>query len=413
LPYPIVSGGHQGLMNSLLALKDDYDFFIAFGVDDYEKYHEDKRNFLALMPDAHLLPLLNGSSSRPPLWYRFLSKMKHGLFSFQKRLKSYSSGDNREEDMCSKWMQTVSPLNKAWLEHISEICEEHHFDIIQVEMPWLISQVLTLPKDSKKIFVHHELGFVRRELEQNKYPDSVYVKAWRSFADMVEIELLDMYDAVVTVSPVDQQKLKNRGVKVPVFDSFLVVDIPLKPLSVKPKERQLTFVGPDSHVPNLVGITWFLENCWAALKNSDGNYKLNVIGEWSKEHIADYTEKYPDVDFLGFVEDLKAAISGTVMIVPITIGSGIRMKILEAASIGVPFVSTTVGAEGIPVKDGENCFIADTPQDFVDKIIRLQDKNVQENFISNAHSMVLNHYSAESLRKNRISIYKKIFGANE
>ena len=119
--------------------------------------------------------------------------------------------------------------------------------------------------------------------------------------------------------------------------------------------------------------------------------------------------KYKNIEFLGFVDSLADNIKGTVMIVPITIGSGIRMKILEASSIGVPFVSTTVGSEGIPVVDGENCYIADTPKLFVDKLISLQDERIQSKFVENAHSMILKFYSREALRRNRLEIYKQFF----
>ena len=170
----------------------------------------------------------------------------------------------------------------------------------------------------------------------------------------------------------------------------------------------LSFVGPDTHSPNFVGITWFLENCWFALREININYRLSIIGNWSQEHITEYTAKYPNVEFLGFVDNLGDSIRGTIMIVPITIGSGIRMKILEACSIGVPFVSTSVGAEGIPVEDGKDCFIADNPKSFVEKLYKLRDVALQKRFVENAHNMILDNYSIEALRKNRLEIYSRI-----
>ena len=96
------------------------------------------------------------------------------------------------------------------------------------------------------------------------------------------------------------------------------------------------------------------------------------------------------------------------MIVPINIGSGIRMKILEGTSRGIPFISTTVGAEGIPVKDGEHCFITDDPDTFVNDIIKLQDTELQIKFVKAANDMVNECYSVKALRKNRLEIYQKI-----
>lgn len=417
LPYPLISGGHHGLMNAMIALKDEFDIHIAFKVYDDGKYEKNKKGFLELVPNAHLYPLLQEDrievqKSEFPLWYRLASHLKTYIQNCIKKRNSGTAtniaGMNEEKAMPSSWIYSVSPLDKLWLDHISKICVEHHFDIIQVEMPWLISQILTLPNESKKIFVHHELGFVRRSLEIEPYINNEYVKACKSFADMAEIGLLNMYDGVITVSPIDREKLIEEGVSVPVFSSFSIVNQPKEIEHRIIDAKHLSFIGPDSHTPNFVGITWFLDNCWPLLRSIDQEYKLSIIGGWSQEHIDGYAKKYPNVEFLGYVDDLEDAIKGTVMIVPITIGSGIRMKILEASSLGVPFVSTSVGAEGLPVENGENCFIADEKDKFVNCILKLQDSTIQEKFIENAHTMILEKFSINALRENRLDIYKQV-----
>ena len=412
LPYPLISGGHQAIYNGIYAIKDDFDIYIAFEVFDDDKYLEAQNVFLDLIPNAHLLPLLKKmqkSSSNYPLWYRTASILKSKILHLiQNGKRSQRNEQGNENSMCSGWIDSVSPLSRLWLEHISQICKNYHFDIIQVEMPWLISQILTLPNDTKNIYVHHELGFVRRGLEHTQYSGSEYVKACKGFADLIEIGLLNMYDAVVTLSSVDKQKLIEHGVNIPVFDSFAIVNASKEIVREKIDGLHLSFIGSGSHVPNIAGITWFLENCWTSLRNKDNNYKLSIIGEWNDELVAKYSSNYPNVEFLGYVDNLAKHIKGTIMIVPITIGSGIRMKILEACSLGVPFISTSIGAEGIPVVDGENCFIADSPEQFEDKLFKLRDINIQEKFVKNAHEMVIKNYSKVALRENRLGIYRNV-----
>ena len=167
-------------------------------------------------------------------------------------------------------------------------------------------------------------------------------------------------------------------------------------------------MGGGGHSPNVAGISWFLDNCWTLLKAKNNNYRLSIIGEWDDEMVAKYMSKYPGVEFLGFVDKLAEHLKGTVMIVPITIGSGIRMKVLEACSLGVPFISTSIGVEGIPVVDGENCFIADTIDQFVDKLFRLNDSCIQKKFVKNAHAMVKRLYSEVALHENRMGIYENL-----
>ena len=156
----------------------------------------------------------------------------------------------------------------------------------------------------------------------------------------------------------------------------------------------------------MIGLTWFLDNCWGKLKDKD--YRLDIIGKWSLNKKEEIANKYSNVTFLGFVDNLQDAIKGGIMIVPITIGSGIRIKILEACSNGVPFVSTTVGAEGLPVKNGEHCFLADKPGDFVNSIIKLQDSHIYDKLQTKSRELVMKNFSFDALRENRIAIYMNL-----
>lgn len=398
LPYPITSGGHQALFNGIAAIKDDFDIYITYEATDDEKYRKAEKDFLEQIPNAHLLPLLH-QPYRPTLKQKIIQRLK--------RILKYNNVRDDINDVTKWWKETITPGNRSWIEHVSGICSKHNFDIIQVEMPWRISDIFALPQNSKRIFVHHELGFVRRELEAKQY-NNKYIDAVRLFVDKNEIEQLNLYDSVITLSEVDRKKLLEAGVRVPVYSSFAIVDaketLEIKTTNVK----RLTFVGPDLHTPNLVGITWFLENCWKQLKTIDPHYSLDIIGRWSDTNKNAILEKYKDVNFLGYVNKLEDALVGSVMIVPITIGSGIRMKILEACNIGVPFVSTSVGAEGIPVVDGKNCFVTDDPERFVESIIKLQNDDLKKEFISNANRMVKESYSINALRNNRLQIYENI-----
>lgn len=410
LPFPPKSGGHRALLSSISVLKDDFDIFLAYYAMDNEEYHKNEKEFLELMPKAHLYPFFINNQISPdyPVWYTIISRIKNLITNLIRKRKINIENNAYDNNLCTSWINDYFSLGKDWLEHVTKLCYEQNFDIIQVEMSFLISQVLTLPEKSKKVFVHHELGFVRRDLEILQFHTSDYMKACKAYADVVEIGLLNKYDAVLTVSSIDKQKLLANHVNVPVYDSFLIVNTP-KEISFENKiEKHLSFIGPDSHYPNYDGIKWFLENCWLKLLKQDADYRLTIIGEWSQDHISEYTLKYPNMDFLGYVDDLAASLRNTIMIVPINIGSGIRMKILEACSLGVPFVSTTVGAEGIPVVDGESCYIADTSELFIEKIIKLQDADIQKKFINNAHQMVVRNFSSEALRENRLNIYKKI-----
>ena len=405
LPYPLKSGGHQALFNGIYAVRNDFEVHIAYKVENDEDYLDNEKKFLELIPNAHLYPFFYDSYNQQPYWLRIASRIK----SFIKKKIGYENSEAYKVKVtCTNWLNSILPLQEAWLEHVSIVCNRCHFDIIQVEMPWFVSQILTLPQESRKIFVHHELGFVRRELEIKQFEKSEYINACRAFADNAEIGLLNMYDAVITLSSIDKKKLIYHGVVAPVYSSFAILNFHNQSTISKIDGKCLSFVGPGSHSPNFTGVTWFLENCWGKLKTKDRSYRLKIIGNWEQNHVTEYSSKYADVEFVGFVKNLENEIKGTIMIVPITVGSGIRMKILEACTIGVPFVSTSVGAEGIPVVNGKHCYIADTPDDFIDSLVNLQQTDVQNSFVIQARKLVEEHYSQEAFRQNRIDIYNNI-----
>ena len=93
------------------------------------------------------------------------------------------------------------------------------------------------------------------------------------------------------------------------------------------------------------------------------------------------------------------------MIVPLKIGSGIRMKILEAAQLEVPVVATPVGAEGLPISNETHAFIVDDADEFVKSIFKLQNIDLQNKFVGNMREVIEQNYSLPALKENRKSLY--------
>ena len=302
------------------------------------------------------------------------------------------------------WGFTPQPDNYA--QYINQLIEQYHIDAVQVEMCFLLSIVLDLPKHVKKIFVHHELRYVREELRLGKMDVPQSFRNEVMIHKFEEIGLLNMYDEIVTLSETDKQKLIADGVTKPILTSFAVVNTEKSSVeSSGDWKHVLSFIGPEGHDPNYDGVMWFLENCWSELQAKNAEYRLRIIGRWSAGTCDRIRAQYPNVEFAGFVENLADALNGTVMIVPIRVGSGIRMKILEAGAIGVPVVSTRVGAEGLPVVDGENIFLADTPEDFVGAVLKMEDDATRERLSEQLQETIQKQYSVEALRENRAPLY--------
>ena len=407
LPYPMDSGGAQAIFNGLDVVKDDFDVFVT-----YRSYGDGDND-----RERKLIELMNGKISVVPCVFPAPNREEPSLkqkaarlaFKIEKRLRRASG---LEDSVAMRvphksWVtEELFPKETLFAKHVQKLVEDCRIDIVQCEMLRNISLGLAIPKHVRKVFVHHELGWVVHELElMGQQGDPFEQKMYLDYYKMCEVALLNTYDDIITLSDIDARKLREAGVKTPVHTSLAVVNTKQDKLLSSDRWSMLSFVGPECNSPNVDGLKWFLENVWEKLKEREDAYHLQIIGNWSEKTITELLAGHQDVHYRGFVDDLAAALKDTIMIVPITIGSGIRMKILEAASMGVPFVTTTVGVEGIPVENGVHCFVADTPEAFAEAIVRLQDSETRRHFAINANQLVKERYSIESLRKNRLGIY--------
>lgn len=295
---------------------------------------------------------------------------------------------------------------RAFVDHFRHILLEDDYEYVQVEFHQLISFAKYIPNSSNKIFVHHELRFIReqRELElfsfKSKFLKRVY-KRNKKF----ELSALEQYDQVCALSEVDKALLE-KGLKKP---NLIASPVPIRAGKVEAgftSADKLVFLGGEDHFPNKEGVNWFLMNCWIPLKSKYPDLTMSVIGKWHQPTIAKYGALLSGVNFLGYVEQLEKEMANSIFIVPIRIGSGIRMKIIEAVNAGIPFVTTDVGVEGLCFKDGHDCLIGNRPSDFCASIIKLlEDRELGSRLSMNARNTLSEENSYEKLIAKRIAIY--------
>ncbi len=132
----------------------------------------------------------------------------------------------------------------------------------------------------------------------------------------------------------------------------------------------MLFVGSFRHEPNRVALDWFAREVMPRIVAAEPNAKLVIAGsDPPPEHAYAFTGA---LELLGFVPDVRDVMARyAVFVCPILSGSGVRVKLLEAFSAGIPVVSTRIGAEGLAQKDGELCALADDPAEFADRVLAL------------------------------------------
>lgn len=400
LPYPLVSGGDQAIYNGLAVL-DEYDnvYFTYPGgsVKTAEDYELEKR-----LPHIHVVPMFSAPTKHKKSG--LVKKIRHATKLWMKR--RFPSLLNSLVPQDDTIHMRYHVIEESFVAHVNNLIEQYKIDIVQVEMTQFISMARHLPLHVKKIFVHHELRWVANALTAKQKQLGWYGQERVENLKLIEIALLNQYDQIVTLSQTDKEKLIEAGVTTPILASIAVVAKPEHILeNVQTRPKTLSYVGPDLHYPNYDGVIWFLENCWKKILEQDNEYSFQIVGLWTEERKKEILSKYRNVVFTGFVDSLADAIRGTIMIVPLKIGSGIRMKILEAAQLEVPVVATPVGAEGLPISNETHAFIVDDADEFVKSIFKLQNIDLQNKFVGNMREVIEQNYSLPALKENRKSLY--------
>lgn len=399
LPYPYNTGGNQAVMNSIEAIHNEVNvYLVALGNPKAEKVRQE---MLEMMPNITIdLFYPHHYKFKELEWPLIVEKIVNHLFYHKKKQSEIFNYLERT--------RKYGEFDTHWMPYLANIIEKYKIDIVQCEFLETIGLITVIPNNIKKIFVHHELGYIRDELELAINPKRDILIPMAKRRKAIEIGFLNQYDGVITLSGIDAKKLKCENVAIPIYPSFAIVKNNYQFKLPEKFNNRITFVGPENHQPNKQGVDWFLKNSWNKIIQSNPQMHFEVIGNWTSETKVKYETQYPNLSFLGFVSSLQEVLIGSIMIVPIHVGSGIRMKIQEAANIGIPFVTTTIGVEGLPFRNEIDCFIEDDATKFANRIIELQNLHKQKKMASAAYQTVTNFYTFEHLQTNRLSIYKQI-----
>lgn len=175
--------------------------------------------------------------------------------------------------------------------------------------------------------------------------------------------------------------------------------------------QSLIFTGSMSYPPNVHAVLFFFEMIYPLIKQQIPEVKFYVVGNNPSKGILRLRSS--DIIITGFVEDIRPYIAkASVVIVPIiSDDGGFKIKVLEAMAMGKPIVSTSLGAKGIDVSDGENIIIAGNPKEFADRVIELLNNEQQRKRIgANARRLIEEKYSWEKMTDMLNDAFQEIAG---
>jgi glycosyltransferase involved in cell wall biosynthesis len=147
--------------------------------------------------------------------------------------------------------------------------------------------------------------------------------------------------------------------------------------SVAPAPHNLVFTGSMDWLPNEDAIRWFTGEVLPRVRRTLPDVELTVVGRDPFPGLLELSARDPGVVVTGRVADVRPYMErAAAYVVPIRVGGGTRLKIYEAMAMAKPVISTTVGAEGLPVRDGQELLIGDTPDEFAAAVVRVLEDEV-------------------------------------
>ena len=156
----------------------------------------------------------------------------------------------------------------------------------------------------------------------------------------------------------------------------------------------ILFCGAMDYSPNVNGLTWYFEHCDPLLRRQVPNRRILIVGKSPVPEVQALAA-VEGVTVTGGVPDVRPFYQRAwVQMVPLLIGGGTRLKIVESLSIGTPVVSTTIGAQGLSLDSGEHLLLADTPADFASALERvLRDDALRQRLSDTGRRRVLERYT--------------------
>lgn len=255
------------------------------------------------------------------------------------------------------------------------IAQDHHVDLLLCDFLQTAVPALELPTTPRVIFQHNVEYLLRKrqyEAESSPLKKWLFAAEWEK-TRRIEEHVCQSFNHVIAVSPEDREVFeKEFGIKkvstVPTgvdSDYFRFQDLPQKP-------GRLSFVGSMDWYPNEDGIIWFLREVYPLIRNRINPVSFKVIGRNPSARLKAVAASLPGVELTGRVADVRPFLAeAEVVVVPLRVGGGTRIKIPEAMAMGKAVVSTAVGAEGLPFRNGQEIMLANNSEGFAQAVTEL------------------------------------------
>ena len=296
---------------------------------------------------------------------------------------------------------TPCDISKGIMKKVNELsASNYNPDIVILdwtEVLFLFPRIESLFPKAKIVAIEEDVSFLgqqrKAEFSKNILKKKFFETKYQRVKKL-EMKYLDQCQLVILNNRKDYKLLLDNGYKnknlwiwAPFFQSYLTKE-------ANCGSHNIVFYGAMFREENWRSAVWFIENVMPKLKRED--IRFVVIGGAPNKRLFKYNDKR--IEIRGFVDDISKELSTAMCLVaPLVLGAGIKIKVLEAFSCGIPVLTNGIGIEGIPAQDKVDYFYCEKPDDYVEVINGLLD----------------GEYDIKTIEKNAKAVIKNNFNFNK
>jgi glycosyltransferase involved in cell wall biosynthesis len=299
-------------------------------------------------------------------------------------------------------------------EAISDVAKRKSFDVIHLDSIHLAGYLPLLRKTLPRARCVLDWHNIESEL-MGRYAESTPSAARKFYAKLTARQMRGLENSMlrscyghVVCSAREREALQRRNSAGRIALAPNGVDTGyFSPHNGAGARNRLIFVGQMSYQPNADAVTWFVREVWPGIQARYSAFDLSIVGASPGPEVKALANN-PRVEVTGTVPDIRPFYSDAyAAIVPLLTGGGTRLKILEAMAAGTPVISTRLGAEGLPVKDGREILFADSPKAWIEALEALSNEERRAALVKQARQLVVNQFDWDAIGDNLLRLYKE------
>ncbi len=333
-------------------------------------------------------------SDKSPLSnYQDLNNLVHSL-ELVPREKSYAVTDMLKGLVVSTPFTVLNYSEAGFKNRVRHLCTENSYDMLLVEDIVMAEYARSLPVPIKFLDMHNvESSLMYRYADnESSLPRKIYARITAGKLQKYEVRASRLYDSFFVCSENDRDLLHEAGV------SSLPVVIPngIDPAAYERcgdvEPGAIVFVGSMDYHANVSGIVHFVREIFPLIVARLPEVRLYIVGKNPEREVAALAAE--NIIVTGMVDDVRPYLSrAAVVVVPLLVGGGTRLKILEAMAMGKAVVSTTIGCEGIAARSGETIYLEDAAESFAARVVELvRDQDAAGKIGRAAREFVIEQY---------------------